>query len=65
MLGSIGGAMLGLAPAQHISAGDDGVGKLVTHASDNAGTIGKVMICNALCFCLYALMSFYARANKI
>lgn len=56
MLGTIGGAMLSLSP----SPSDE-----VVHAGSTAETVGRVMIANAVCFCLYALGIFYWRGRKI
>ena len=56
MLGTIGGAMLSLAP----SPGDE-----LVHAGSTAETVGRMMIANAVCFCLYALGIFYWRGRKI
>lgn len=48
--------MLSLSP----SPGDE-----VVHAGSTAETVGRVMIANAVCFCLYALGIFYWRGRKI
>lgn len=37
----------------------------VVHAGSTAETVGRVMIANAVCFCLYALGIFYWRGRKI
>jgi hypothetical protein len=55
-LGTIGGAMLSLAP---------GPGDAVAHAGPTAETVGRVMVGNAVLFCLYALGTFYWRSHKI
>lgn len=48
--------MLSLAP----SPSDE-----LVHAGSTAETVGRVMIANAVCFCLYALGIFYWRGRKI
>ena len=48
--------MLSLAP---------GPGDAVAHAGPTAETVGRVMVGNAVLFCLYALGTFYWRSHKI
>lgn len=77
IMGSIGGALLGMAS----KGGDSGAPTTITkttdghttvtivtkvqHVSESGETIGVMMICTAICFVLYASFTYYWRARKI
>ena len=77
IMGSIGGALLGMAhkggdseAPTTITKTSDGhttvtIVTKVQHVSESGETIGMIMISTAICFVIYAVMTYYWRARKI
>ena len=77
IMGSIGGALLGMASKGGDSEAPTTITRTtnghttvtivtkVQHVSETGQTIGLMMISTAICFVLYAVMTYYWRARKI